>query len=61
MYFVDISGYYKQKIAALEAYGKEHNRFDRLFQTKLEMNHVWGAQNKVEYAEGFHVVKMLNC
>lgn len=59
VYFVDVSDFYKLKIKALEAYGKEHNRFDRLFQTKLEMNHIWGAQNKVEYAEGFHIIKMM--
>ena len=58
-YFIDISSQIEKKIRALEAYGKEHNRFDRLFQSKIELNHVWGAQNKVEYAEGFHVIKIL--
>ncbi len=59
-YFIDISKQIEKKKLALGVYGKEHNRFNRLFETKLEMNHVWGAQNKVEYAEGFHVIKMLD-
>ena len=58
-YFVDISDQIDKKKKALGAYGREHDRFNRLFETKLEMNHVWGSQNKVEYAEGFHVIKML--
>ncbi len=58
-FFVDISDYVDKKIKALEQYGTEHNRFDRLFQINVERNQVWGYANKVEYAEGFHVVKML--
>lgn len=58
-YFIDISDQIEKKKRALNAYGREHNRFNRLFETKLEMNHIWGAQNKVEYAEGFHIIKML--
>lgn len=58
-YFIDISSQIEKKKKALYAYGSEHNRFNRLFETKLEMNHIWGSQNKVEYAEGFHVIKML--
>lgn len=58
-YFVDISKYIDKKKESLNSYGKEHNRFDRLFETKLEQNHIWGSQNKVEYAEGFHIIKML--
>ena len=60
VYFIDISKQIEKKKAALSAYGSEHNRFNKLFETKLEMNHVWGAQNHVEYAEGFHVIKMLD-
>ena len=58
-FFVDISDYVDKKIAALEQYGEEHNRFSRLFQINVERNHVWGYSNKVEYAEGFLPIKML--
>jgi len=58
-YFIDISNQIEKKKMALYAYGSEHNRFGRLFETKLEMNHIWGSQNKVEFAEGFHIIKML--
>lgn len=58
-FFVDISDYVEQKIAALEQYGEEHNRFSRLFQINVERNHVWGYSNKVAYAEGFLPIKML--
>ena len=58
-YFVDISDYVDQKIAALECYGEEHNRFNRLFEVSIERSHVWGYANKVKYAEGFMPVKML--
>lgn len=58
-YFVDISNYVDKKINALEQYGEEHNRFNKLFQINIERNHVWGYSNKVEYAEGFRVIKCL--
>lgn len=58
-FFVDISDYISQKKEALEQYGDEHNRFNRLFQINMERNHVWGYSCKTEYAEGFHVIKML--
>lgn len=58
-YFVDISDYVDKKIKALEQYGEEHNRFNRLFQINVERNHVWGYSNEVEYAEGFIPVKIL--
>lgn len=58
-YFVDISNYIQQKIEALNQYGEEHNRFNRLFQINVERNHVWGFANKVEYAEGFVPIKLL--
>lgn len=58
-YFVDISNYINQKIEALEQYGDEHNRFNKLFQINVERNHVWGYSNQVEYAEGFKIIKML--
>lgn len=58
-YFVDVSDYIGKKVEALEQYGEEHNRFNKLFQINVERNHVWGYSNKVEYAEGFRVIKML--
>lgn len=58
-FFVDISEYIEQKRSALKMYGEEHNRFNRLFETNIERNHIWGYANEVEYAEGFRIVKML--
>lgn len=58
-FFVDISDYVDKKREALACYGKEHNRFDRLFDVSIERNHVWGYSNKVQYAEGFNIIKML--
>jgi LmbE family N-acetylglucosaminyl deacetylase len=58
-YFFDISDYIHLKIQALEQYGEEHNRFNRLFQTNVERNHVWGYANGVEYAEGFSIVRRI--
>ena len=58
-FFVDVSDYIDKKRQALACYGKQHDRFGRLFDITIEKNHVWGYANEVEYAEGFHVVKML--
>ena len=58
-FFVDISDTVEQKVQALQQYGEEHNRFNRLFEANVERCHVWGYANKVEYAEGFHIIKML--
>lgn len=58
-YFVDISDVVEKKRHALSFYGSEHNRNNRLFETNLERNHIWGYANEVEYAEGFRIVKML--
>lgn len=58
-FFVDISDYVDKKIQALECYGEEHNRFNKLFQINVERNHVWGYSNEVEYAEGFLPIKFL--
>lgn len=57
--FVDISDVIDLKKEALQQYGSEHNRFNRLFETTIERNHIWGYANKVEYAEGFHVIKSM--
>lgn len=56
-FFVDISNYVNLKKEALAHYGSAHNRFNRLFETNIERNHIWGYANEIEYAEGFHVIK----
>lgn len=58
-FFVDISGFVEKKRAALACYGSEHNRFDSLFEVSIDRNRVWGYSNKVKYAEGFNIIKML--
>lgn len=58
-FFVDVSGYIHRKISALSQYGEEHNRFNQLFQMCIKRNEIWGFANKVKYAEGFDVIKML--
>ena len=59
-FFVDISDVMNKKIEALHQYGAVHDRFNRLFESCIEKNHLWGYANKVEYAEGFNIIKMLN-
>lgn len=59
-FFVDISSSIDMKRDALKCYGEEHNRFNRLFESCIERNHLWGFSNKCEYAEGFNVIKMLH-
>ena len=59
-FFINISDCVELKKKALRCYGAEHNRMDRLFDTILERNHIWGYANEVEYAEGFRVVKMID-
>lgn len=58
-YFIDVSKYINKKRAALACYSGEHDRFNRLFETNIERNHIWGYGNEVEYAEGFKIVKFL--
>lgn len=58
-FFIDISNFIDKKKEALNCYGSEHNRFNRLFESSIERCHVWGYANKVEYAEGFNIIKML--
>lgn len=58
-FFVDVSDYIDKKRAALACYGSEHNRFDSLFEVSIDRNRVWGYSNKVKYAEGFNIIKML--
>ena len=56
-YFVDISDFIELKRSALACYSNEHDRFNRLFETNIERNHIWGYVNEVEYAEGFKILK----
>ncbi len=58
-FFVDISEYIEIKKNALSCYSSEHDRFNRLFETNIERNRIWGYANEVQYAEGFKVVKYL--
>lgn len=58
-FFVDISKYIEKKTKALSCYSSEHNRFNRLFETNIERNHIWGYGNEINYAEGFKIVKYL--
>lgn len=58
-FFVDISDFVDKKKKALACYGQEHNRFNSLFEVCIDRNRVWGYSNKVQYAEGFDVIKML--
>lgn len=58
-FFVDITDTVEQKRMALRQYSSEHDRFNRLFETNIERNHIWGYGNEVEYAEGFNIVKYL--
>lgn len=58
-FFVDISDFVDKKKKALSCYGSEHNRFDSLFEVSIDRNRVWGYSNKVKYAEGFNIIKML--
>lgn len=59
-FFVNISDFVEKKREALAQYGTEHNRMNRLFDTVIERNHIWGYANEVEYAEGFRIVKMID-
>ena len=58
-FFIDISDVIDVKKKALSQYSQEHNRFNRLFETNIERNHIWGYGNEIEYAEGFNIVKYL--
>ena len=59
LFFVDISDQIEKKRAALDCYGGDHNRANRLFNTILERNHIWGYGTKCEYAEGFYPLKLM--
>ncbi|GHT87784.1 hypothetical protein FACS1894137_15460 [Spirochaetia bacterium] len=56
--FSDISEFAEKKIAALHAYGEQHDRFGKLFEINMDRNKVWGYALKVEYAEAFCPIKL---
>lgn len=58
-FFVDVGDVIEIKRKALSMYSSEHDRFNRLFETNIERNHIWGYGNEVQYAEGFNIVKFL--
>ena len=57
--FFDVTDYIEKKKEALYQYTGDHNRYNALFETTIERNHVWGYSNKCQYAEGFVVHKFL--
>lgn len=57
--YFDISAFIEKKKEALYKYTGDHNRFNALFETNIERNHVWGYSNKCAYAEGFVAQKFL--
>lgn len=57
-FFVDISEYFEKKKEALRCYGREHDRYGRLFETICKRNEVWGYGTEVAAAEGFRVLKI---
>lgn len=57
-FFIDVSDYIEKKKASLAQYQSAHNRGDRLFETSIINNAVWGYANRVDYAEGFVPLKV---
>lgn len=57
-FFVDISKEFSKKKEALSCYGREHDRYGRLFETVCKRNEVWGYCVEMEAAEGFEVLRM---
>lgn len=57
--FFNISKYIDKKKSALSMYDNSHNRMNRLFDICIERNSVWGYANEVNYAEGFHPIKII--
>lgn len=57
-FFVDVSDYIDKKRLALSQYQGDHDRGNRLFETAIQKNAVWGYGNKVAFAEGFVPLKV---
>lgn len=57
-FFIDISETFEKKKKALKCYGREHDRYGRLFETVCKRNEVWGYCVERQAAEGFEVLRM---
>ena len=57
--FIDISSQIDKKQSALACYEGDHNRFNKLFDTVIQRNQIWGYANKVAFAEGFLPLKIM--
>lgn len=57
-FFIDISETFEKKKEALKCYGREHDRYGRLFDTVCKRNEVWGYCVEMQAAEGFEVLRM---
>lgn len=58
-FFIDITDTFEAKKKALQCYGREHDRYGRLFETVCKRNEVWGYAVEREAAEGFEIIKMV--
>jgi len=62
-YFVNISQFITQKKKALSCYKGDHNRFNNLFEMTIHENEALGYRtlltSKDHYAEGFHILKIV--
>ena len=62
-YFIDISKFIHQKKQALACYKGDHNRFNNLFDMTIHENQALGYRtlltSREHYAEGFHVLKIV--
>ena len=58
-FFVDISKSVNLKKKSLDAYSNQHNRKNKLFDTTILRNKVWGTSIGVNYAEAFLPVKFI--
>jgi LmbE family N-acetylglucosaminyl deacetylase len=58
-FFVDISDTVDLKKKSLNSYSSQHNRKNKLFDTTILRNKVWGTSIGVDYAEAFLPVKFL--
>lgn len=57
-FYIDISDTFKKKKEALKCYGREHDRYGKLFETVCKRNEVWGYCVEKSAAEGFEVLRM---
>lgn len=57
-FFMDISCTFEKKKEALRCYGREHDRYGRLFDMVCKRNEVWGYCVEMKVAEGFEIIRM---